>query len=69
MESKLSKIKLMTFRKSALPDGGYAGLISGYTVTFRTNGRVFEAQAEIGVRGLNVPCTVVVKDGSAVVIV
>ncbi len=67
MESKLNKVKLLTYKKSALPDGSYSGLMSGYTVSFSVNGKMFEAQAEIGVRGLNIPCTVTVTDGNAAV--
>lgn len=46
-----------------LPDGNYKGLWSGYVVTVTYNGEVHQLKTQIGVRGINCPCVVDVKDG------
>lgn len=45
----------------SIPDGRYAGKWSAYTVEFRVGGREFVATTKDGVRGVNVPCIVVVE--------
>lgn len=45
-----------------LAEGTYKGTWSGYTVKLTYNGVLVEFTTEIGVRGINVPATIVVKD-------
>jgi hypothetical protein len=43
-----------------LPSGDYPGLWGGYVVTFVIGKNHYRAATEIGVRGMNIPCVVVV---------
>ena len=52
--------------KVELIDGSYKGIWGGYIVVIMGNGYTFET--EIGVKGINIPVTVEVKDGEAIVI-
>lgn len=45
------------------PDGVYDGKISGYVVVWSVGSVVYSGQSEIGVRGMNEPVVVTVKDG------
>jgi hypothetical protein len=63
MKSKLSEIRILNFDSATVTDGTYSGQISGYTVTFQAGKVTFQAKADIGVRGMNVPCIVTQKDG------
>ena len=46
------------------PDGEYRGLWSGYNVRFKVaDGRIYVGETSIGVRGIDIPCTVIVSDG------
>jgi hypothetical protein len=49
-----------------LVDGSYNGIWGGYIVTIMGNGYTFET--ENGVKGINIPVAVEVKDGEAKVI-
>lgn len=49
----------------AIPDGTYHGRWGGYEVEMTINGSRVTFRTEDGVRGLNIPVTVVVKDGMA----
>jgi len=52
------------YDRSDVPNGTYDGSWSGYVVTFvDEQGRNWQFDMSIGVRGLNCPCTVHVKDG------
>ena len=62
MKSKLSEIRILDVEPT-VTDGTYSGQISGYTVTFQAGEVTFQAKADIGVRGMNVPCIVTQKDG------
>jgi hypothetical protein len=46
-----------------IPDGTYRGQMSGNLVRFDTEYGSYEGTAKDGVRGLNVPCKVLVKMG------
>lgn len=48
-----------------IPDGTYIGVRSGFTVGFAVDDVQFEGMCETGVRGINIPCVVVVEDGEA----
>jgi hypothetical protein len=47
------------------PDGTYDGLISGCFVRWTVDGVTYRADSTIGVRGMNCPVKIVVKDGKA----
>ena len=47
-----------------LPQGEFAAKRSGYSVMWETPEAIFTGKTENGVRGINIPCTVVVKDGA-----
>jgi len=48
------------------PDGLYSGSRSGYVSSFTaSDGIVYKAETHNGVRGINVPCNVLVVDGVA----
>lgn len=46
-----------------IADGQYAGTISGYCVRFSTEYGDYQGTVRRGIRGLNIPCTVVVRLG------
>lgn len=54
---------LREIKHGTVPDGQYDGRWSGYTVQFSHDGRLFEAVTDIGVRGQNVACRVIVESG------
>jgi len=45
------------------PDGTFHGFWSGYVVRWETEDGRYEAKSKNGVRGINVPCVVVVESG------
>jgi len=45
------------------PDGEYKGFWGGYNVRFTINDQNFEFESESGVRGMNIPVIVSVKNG------
>lgn len=50
----------------SLPDGRYEGIIGGYEVVcVLSSGKRARFTTDDGVRGFNIPCVVVVRDGSA----
>lgn len=51
----------------SVPDGVYNGLWTGVQVRFTVGQIEITASTSIGVRGINVPCLVVVLDGNATV--
>jgi hypothetical protein len=55
--------KVRCIRIERVPDGEYAGLWSGYRVSFETPYGQYEGTSTVGVRGMNIPCTVKVEQG------
>lgn len=47
-------------------DGQYQGKWGGYKITFEYGNKEVTVDTEIGVRGMNVPCTFRVVDGKLV---
>lgn len=64
MELEISSLS-KPIKMSDVPDGDYTGLLSGYCVTFLVHGHPYVAHMKTGLRGMNIKCTVVVKDGAA----
>ncbi len=63
-----NKTEVMSKDKLNLPNGKHKGVISGYTVTlFGKNGSMFTFNTNVGIKGRNVPVSVVVKDRIAYV--
>jgi adenine specific DNA methylase Mod len=53
---------------NVLKDGEYAGAWSGYNVKVRLSKTlIYNLETDVGVRGLNIPCKVTIKDGKATV--
>lgn len=46
-----------------VPDGVYEATISGYEVVFRYSIFEYSLESDRGVRGINIPCVVVVESG------
>ena len=57
--------KLVT-QESAVPDGTYSGLWGGYIVDFTYNGDKYRADTKNGVRGMNIPCNITIKDNEVI---
>lgn len=58
------KISISNVQTPAVsPDGVYDGKISGYSVVWSVGGVVYLGQSEVGIRGINEPVIVTVKDG------
>lgn len=48
-----------------IPDGEYIGIHGGYVTVMKLQGYEYEIKTKIGVRGVNIPCTVIVDNGIA----
>lgn len=61
----MKKVYLSNIKKfdNNVEDGIYDGLQSGYVVQFITPNGEYEGQSNQGIRGMNEPCKVKVKDG------
>jgi hypothetical protein len=46
-----------------VPDGSYIGSQTGYTVRFETPHGTYQGQVTYGVRGINIPRLILVRDG------
>lgn len=62
MEGFLDQVKRVE-SSDGIPDGEYQGTWSGTAVKFETPHGDYEGNSTVGVRGMNVPCTVKVKCG------
>lgn len=58
---KPSAVRLV-FRNPYILPGEYPALYSGYVVVFETELARYELRMDEGIRGIDVPCTVVVDD-------
>ncbi len=48
---------------TTVPDGSYKAKITGHSVVFRYSIFEYTLESDEGVRGINIPCTVVVESG------
>ena len=62
MEAFLDHVKRIE-PADGVPDGEYEGRWSGYTVQFETPHGKYDGRSTVGVRGMNIPCTVTVTCG------
>lgn len=46
-----------------IPDGSYKGKWSGYEINFDYEGREVNVHTDIGVRGINIPCSFEIENG------
>jgi hypothetical protein len=60
-----SRIQLTFLKPTHLEDGEYPGKQSGYSVVFEIPSGPIQATSPMGVRGINVPVTVIVSGGIA----
>jgi hypothetical protein len=58
MNNKIESVREVK-EVNKIPFGEYLGLWGGYVVTFVIGNKKYEAQTEDGVRGMNIPCTVI----------
>ena len=63
-------MKILSIRKKVpktahIPDGYYKGLWGSNVITMTYNKEEFELETEEGVRGMNIPVVVIVKEGEA----
>lgn len=61
MESKIYHLRQI-INDSPIPNGEYLGVWGGHRVRFWVDDRQFEAQTQMGMRGFNVSCDVIVCD-------
>lgn len=66
MTDTIGPIQLIEARDH-VPDGRYPGLWTASLVTFVADGRKYAVETVACVKGINCPCTVVVKDGKATI--
>ena len=59
---KLVKVEQI-ITQSELYDGTYPGIQGGYIVTFKIGEHSYELETDIGVKGINIPCTVHIDKG------
>lgn len=59
----MNKIWKLVKEKSTLPNGNYYGLASGFTIDVIHKDDKYQIDTDTGVKGMNVPCNVSVKDG------
>lgn len=55
---KNGKAKLLNQR---LPNGEYRGFASGYVIAFTIEDAIFELEMENGIRGVNIPVSIIVS--------
>jgi hypothetical protein len=61
--TKIKSLDLIIPTEGGVPDGDYQGLWSGYEVRVIINEQGYRLHTEDGIRGLNIPCVVRVRDG------
>jgi len=61
---KTKSVKKATWIEATPPDGSYSGIRGGYIVAFTaSDGLVYNAETEEGIRGFGKPCSVSVVGG------
>jgi len=54
------------WQETKVPDGVYGGIQSGYEVEILVNDKRVRFHTERGLRGINIPVTVTIKDGDLI---
>ena len=65
--NKIEKIEKVSklYKECKLPDGEYNGLWGGYIITIQHEFNEYRLKSEVGVRGMDYPVTVFVRNGVA----
>jgi len=62
MKNKVKSIVKQVPKETTLPDGLYNGTWGGYVIELRYNKETYELATEEGVRGINIPVVVEIKN-------
>ncbi len=57
------------WQETTVPDGVYKGRQGGYEVEILVNDKRVKFHTQHGIRGINIPVTVTIKDGHAIRVV
>lgn len=69
MKSSVKSVEMFTpVALMNIPKGKYKGVWGGYQVSVIINGTQYRLEVENSIRGINVPCTVLVREDSVEVI-
>ena len=52
--------------KFSIADGDYSGLWSGHEIVFSVNSNIYTIHTAIGVKGINYPVTITIKNGEPI---
>lgn len=63
--NKITKITEKLPQPATIPDGTYQGTWGGYKIEAKIRGKDYEMTTDDGVRGINVPVVITIKDGEA----
>lgn len=63
--NKITKITEKLPQPATIPDGIYQGIWGGYKIEVKIKDKTYEMTTEEGVRGINVPVIITIKDGEA----
>ena len=58
MIAKLLSLSKKVSVDTTIPNGTYTGVWGGYVVQFEHDGETYEAKTDVGVKGINIPCTI-----------
>ena len=65
MSNEITEINVKVPRKAELPDGIYTGTWGGSIITLRYQDVWYELKTKEGVRGMNIPVVVTIKNSIA----
>jgi len=65
MKNKVKSITEKVPQVTTLPDGLYNGIWCGYVIEVNSEGKRFELETEMGVKGINIKVVVEVENGEA----
>ncbi len=65
MSNKILSITEKVPVESTLPDGTYSGVWGGYVIELNYQGKTYQLTTEVGVKGMGIKVSVMVKDGVA----
>lgn len=65
MKNKVKSIIKHISQVVTLPDGIYKGTWSAYVIELKYENEIYELRTEIGVRGINIPVVIEIKEGVA----
>jgi ribosomal protein L11 len=63
--NNITEISIKVPEVTSVPDGNYSGTWGGYIINVKIKDKEYQMKTEKGVRGINIPVVVTVKDGKA----